>query len=235
MWGLLGEVMFAAPGFMPNRGTPRPGCTQESTPHKPALDPQHLRLGALPAQSPHIIFVTKKRKSKTPEQQNQRFCSSPDILMQLAAPEPNQAHLSSTSCVIRQFWDHHSQTQPVVQPWATVCSRSLPGSARKQRSTTASLQPQPAVTSPKPCHNFRGTWRKTGVTVTFCWGKAKANAKLTLYAGLASFPPRTAPQQRVGTSLEPRPGSRDPRQRVKAEPSLSCAQEDMEGFGEQVC
>lgn len=102
----------------------------------------------------------------------------------------------------------------------------------KAENTTASLQPQPAVTSPKPCHNFRGTWRKT--SVTFCWGKAKANAKLTLYAGLAPSPPRAAPQQRFGTSLEPRPGSRDPHQRVKAEPSISCAQEGMEGVGGKV-
>lgn len=89
-----------------------------------------------------------------------------------------------------------------MQPWALFAAGTARLQPKNQKSRTAPFQPKPAGISPQTHRDFRGTWRKR--SVPFWWGKTKASAKLTLYAALRSFLPRTAPQpwgwHRLGAS-----------------------------------
>lgn len=215
---------------MPNRQPPPvlPEPAQERT-------PTHAHSGPpTPAQTEPARHLHDQREEKQNIQtamQNQRCCVSTQILGPLAISS-SRAQVSGSSLEATQ---HVTQDkllgppQPNPVPGAavgTLCSGNPPGlhpKAEEQNSlfpaqTCRHLFPKLIVTS-------RGLGGR-GVSPSG-GAKQKANAKLSLCAGLASLPRRAAPAQSLGRAL----GTLTKVSKQSPKPNLSCPQEGMDGFG----
>lgn len=136
--------------------------------------------------------------------------------MLLGAPEPkSQAHLPKWHVVQHKthFWDHHSQTQPLEQPWA------LPES-RTPEAEQPHFIPNPQAPLPKLVVTSGGIGGRGGVSPS-------AGAKQKLMQS-------RCPMQDLHLSCHTRHCSNGLEHQQSQTPNLSCSQEGMEEFGETV-